>query len=127
MIVPLVVEEEWKIALSGLPTWRPPQCPTIVISPHPDDETLGAGGLIQFLVGSGVDVTVVAVTDGENAYEGESGWAAIRASEQTAALAVLGVNADKVHRLRLPDSGLEEEEAQLVSELRRLIAPGMHI
>ena len=37
----------------------------IVVAPHPDDEILGAAGLLQVLAGRGVPVQVCAVTDGE--------------------------------------------------------------
>lgn len=36
----------------------------LVVSPHPDDEVLGAGGTIARLVNEGNDVTVVVVTKG---------------------------------------------------------------
>ena len=37
----------------------------IIFAPHPDDETLGAGGLIQQAVAAGASVRVVLVTNGE--------------------------------------------------------------
>ena len=67
MIVPILDEAGWNPRLAGLPRWQPPHRPTIVISPHPDDETLGTGGLISELRFWGIEVTIVAVTDGENA------------------------------------------------------------
>jgi LmbE family N-acetylglucosaminyl deacetylase len=36
----------------------------VVVAPHPDDETLGAGGLIAVCRSRGIAVTVVVVTDG---------------------------------------------------------------
>ncbi|MBE7219294.1 MAG: PIG-L family deacetylase, partial [Caulobacteraceae bacterium] len=38
--------------------------PFVVISPHPDDESLGLGGLIAASRAAGVDVRVVVVSDG---------------------------------------------------------------
>src|SRR5262249_58628494 len=42
----------------------------LVISPHPDDETLGAGGLIQRVVGLKGAVKVVFMTSGDGYPEG---------------------------------------------------------
>jgi LmbE family N-acetylglucosaminyl deacetylase len=68
MIHPITSEDEWGSLLQALPTWRPPMIPTLIISPHPDDETLSVGGLIHYLRRNPIDVSVIAVTDGENAY-----------------------------------------------------------
>ena len=127
MVKPIVHEPDWLQILDTLPVWEPPAVATIVLSPHPDDETLSVGGLLHALTRSGTDVSVVAVTDGENAYEGEIGLGPVREREQTAALAVLGVPAHKVHRLRLPDSGLHLAETKVVEALLSVLRPGMHI
>ena len=37
----------------------------IIVAPHPDDEVLGAGGLIQAALSRDISVEVVAVTDGD--------------------------------------------------------------
>jgi LmbE family N-acetylglucosaminyl deacetylase len=127
MIVPQVGETEWRLRLDELPEWQPPLMPTVVISPHPDDETLGAGGLIAWLRSRGVPVTVVAVTDGERAYEGMPELAGIREREQTAALVRLGVDPAQVQRFRLPDSDITAHEEWLVECLRPLAAEGVHL
>ena len=41
----------------------------LVIAPHPDDETLGAGGLIQRVLERGGTVRVVLVTAGDGYVE----------------------------------------------------------
>jgi LmbE family N-acetylglucosaminyl deacetylase len=127
MVTPLVLEAEWKQPLSALPLWTPPRKPTLIVSPHPDDETLAAGGLIYSLTQAGVDVSVLAVTDGENAYAGEAGLGPVREAEQTEALAKLGVPSHKIHRLRLPDSSLHHAEGVLTEALFSVVRPGMHI
>ena len=73
MITPVVQEAEWMSLCPDLPRGQPSEKPTVVVSPHPDDETLGRDGLIARLRSKGIDVTVIAVTDGENAYEDGSG------------------------------------------------------
>ena len=78
--------------------------PTLVLAPHPDDETLGAGGLIARLRRAGVPVTIVAITDGENAYADTPHLA--RHSEcwsRPRLLHRLGVPERMIHRLHLPD------------------------
>jgi len=127
MVVPIVDEEVWRCLLDGLPVWQPPRVRTVVVAPHPDDETLAAGGLIGWLRSAGVEVTVVAVTDGERAYGETPGLAAVRAREQAAALEVLGVAEGRIVRLRLPDSGLADCEAQIVEGLRPLVDGGTHV
>lgn len=42
--------------------------PVTVIAPHPDDESLGAGGLLHRLSAAGCPATVVIVTDGAAGY-----------------------------------------------------------
>ena len=43
----------------------PPGARVLVFAPHPDDETIGAGGLIFHLARRGVPVRVVFVTNGD--------------------------------------------------------------
>ena len=38
--------------------------PTVVVAPHPDDESLGCGGLLALLRRAGVAVGAVLVSDG---------------------------------------------------------------
>jgi len=127
MITPVVTEAEWLESLRQLPLWIPPNMPTIIISPHPDDETLGLGGLIAHLREKETSVLVVAVTDGENAYENTVGLGEVRRVEQINALHHLGVSADQVVRLELPDSDVSSCEQQLVTQLVPLVPEGAHI
>ena len=43
-----------------------PQDRVLVFAPHPDDEALGCGGLIQQAVELGAEVRVIFQTDGDN-------------------------------------------------------------
>ena len=62
-------EDEWAGVCARLGAFVWPACRrVVVVSPHPDDETYGAGGLIGVAVGMGLSVTIIAVTDGEAAY-----------------------------------------------------------
>ena len=127
MIIPIIAESDWRASLECLPTWRPPLVPTLVIAPHPDDETLGAGGLIAWLRKRDVPVTVVAVTDGELAYGVTPGMAQVREREQTKALALLGVPSRNIVRLRLPDTKLSTDEERMLEALLPLASSHGHI
>lgn len=72
--------------------------PTLIIAPHPDDETLGCGGLIALKRERGATVHVVVLTDG--------GDASVRRGEALDALAVLGVAASEVTFLGGVDGSL---------------------
>ena len=113
--------------LSRLPVWDPPGAPMFVIAPHPDDETLGAGGLIARQRMRGSDVVVAAVTDGENCYPDSVGMGEIRCLEQEAALKRLGVERDNIVRLRLPDSAVSSNEEELVERLMPLVSSDTHV
>lgn len=68
----------------------------LVIAPHPDDETLGCGGLIARQAAAGRRVHVLFVTDGEASHRGHPALrtdelARQRREEAVAALAALGV------------------------------------
>jgi LmbE family N-acetylglucosaminyl deacetylase len=97
------------------------------VAPHPDDETLSAGGLIAHLHSSGVEVLVAAVTDGEHAYEDSCGLGEIRAREQTEALAHLGVQEKEIFRLHLCDSDVASQEGALAASLRPFVKRSSHV
>jgi LmbE family N-acetylglucosaminyl deacetylase len=93
----------------------------VVASPHPDDETLGAGGLLHDLVSLGWRIRLVSVTDGESAYPGTLGLGAIRCIELETALVRLGVRERTgVTRLQLPDGSVSDHEGVLERHLREL-------
>jgi LmbE family N-acetylglucosaminyl deacetylase len=122
-IIPLTPEEQWLPTLRYLPPWGLPAVPTLVLAPHPDDETLGAGGLIAKLRTQGTPVTVVAVTDGESAYDDMKRLNEIRVPEQTEALRRLGVRESMIQRLKLPDRDVSSHEDELVDLLLPLVTP----
>ncbi len=75
--------------------------PMLILSPHQDDETLGAGGLIATAAGLGLRPRVAYLTDGGASHVGSPTWsrerlAALRAKEAVAALGDLGVPAEDV-------------------------------
>jgi LmbE family N-acetylglucosaminyl deacetylase len=131
VIVPATKNEEWLERLAGIPPLDMLNSPVLVVAPHPDDETLGAGALIATLRMFGVPVTVVAATDGENAYESSLServtLGELRQLEQEWALSALGVDPSAIKRLRLTDSGLQGQERVLTEHLLDLAQPGATI
>jgi LmbE family N-acetylglucosaminyl deacetylase len=92
----------------------------VVVSPHPDDETLACGGLLAELHAHGCGVLVIAVTDGEGSHPGVAELASVRQAEQRAALRALGLDADAI-RLGLPDAAVAAHEPELRARLRSLV------
>ena len=84
---------------------------TVVLAPHPDDESLGCGGLLATLVAAGVPAHVVIVTDGTQSHPSSRSYPAdrlrlLREAEATEAVAALGLTPDAITFLRHPDCGL---------------------
>lgn len=99
----------------------------VVVAAHPDDETLGAGGVLQAMHGTGADITLVVATDGEAAYRGlgtaaRRDLARTRRAELLAALQAQGLAGVPVRWLGLPDSGLTEHLDALGHALGPLLA-----
>jgi LmbE family N-acetylglucosaminyl deacetylase len=97
-----------------------PNTRLMVVSPHPDDETLGAGGLIQRVLGSGGAVKVVFMTSGDGYPEGVEmeehishptaqdfrEYGMERQEEAVRVLETLGMKKKDVIFLGFPDGGL---------------------
>lgn len=80
----------------------------VVVAPHPDDESLGCGGLIAAACAHGVPVRVVVVSDGTGSHAGSRRYPHqrlrdLREAELREAVAALGLGAEAVRFLRLPD------------------------
>ncbi|WP_433874199.1 PIG-L family deacetylase [Sinomonas atrocyanea] len=93
----------------------------IVVAAHPDDETLGAGGLIALASAQGAAVHVIVATDGEASHPESptvtgAELAAVRRREVEAALTALAPSA-RLECLGLPDGGLAGHRAALESAL----------
>lgn len=117
--------DRWAPALAAARPWTPPARRTIVVAPHPDDESLSSGGLIAFQRDRGLEVVVVAVTDGEASHDpdGELDLARIRRREQSAALDLLGVGSPFVRRLDVPDGHVASFETEVALRLVELLRP----
>jgi LmbE family N-acetylglucosaminyl deacetylase len=83
--------------------------PFIVLSPHPDDESLGIGGLIALARRDHQDVSIVAVTDGAGSHPRSLTYPrerliALRRAEMEEAGRILNVAPNHITQLGLPDS-----------------------
>ncbi|UDL95555.1 PIG-L family deacetylase [Lichenihabitans sp. PAMC28606] len=85
------------------------QGPMLVLSPHPDDESLGCGGLIAAACHVGVPVDVLVLTDGAGSHPNSIRYpakrlAAVRREETEQAARALGLAPEHVGHLGLPDT-----------------------
>jgi LmbE family N-acetylglucosaminyl deacetylase len=97
----------------------------VIVAAHPDDEVLGAGGIMSVLAAAGARLRLVAITDGEASHPGTADPAALagrRVAETAEALHVLGAQQAEVIRLGLPDTGLAAREEEIVARLGDLMA-----
>ena len=121
-------EDTWRAwpGLAQLPPGRlGSPASVVVVAAHPDDEVLGAGGLLSLLASVGIRIRLVAVTDGEASHRGRADPGDLimrRCDERAAALRELGASAADVVRLSLPDSGLDRLEPELTTSLCQLAA-----
>ena len=94
----------------------------VVVAPHPDDETLGAGGLIHTWIQHQRPVTAVSVTDGEASNPTRRDLADVRQRELQRALAMLGGPSITRVRLGLPDGRVRRWTRSLRTLLRPLFS-----
>jgi LmbE family N-acetylglucosaminyl deacetylase len=96
----------------------------LFIHPHPDDETMGSGGLIKKLSRNpGFNVHVVSLTKGEKGKElvnvSDEELAQIRTNEFIKAVSILGVQ--KFELWNYPDGGISEEKNNVKEKLMEYI------
>ena len=94
----------------------------LILAPHPDDESIATGGLIQVARESGAAVRVIVLTDGDNNpwpqrwiekrwhidAAARARWGARRRDEARAAMRVLGLEPRDALFFGLPDLGLTD-------------------
>ncbi|WP_328316025.1 PIG-L deacetylase family protein [Streptomyces sp. NBC_00388] len=123
-------ESEWRRwdGWEGLPELALPSSGrAVVVAAHPDDEVLGFGGSISLLAASGLDLTVVTVTDGERSHphsrvETPGSLARIRAEETRAALDDLGAADADIVPLHVPDTEVARHEDRVADALADVVA-----
>lgn len=100
----------------------------VVLAAHPDDETLGAGGLLSRLASRGVPVSVLIATDGEASHpqsptHDAERLAVLRRDEARAALACTAPRAE-LSFLGIPDGTLREHRHELLAGLTDAVGRG---
>lgn len=88
----------------------------LILAPHPDDESLGCGGLIAAACAAGLPPAVVILTDGAASHPHSTSHppprlAALREVEVREALTILGLPEKDVVLLREPDTKLAKQGA----------------
>jgi len=98
---------------------------TLVLAPHPDDETLGCGGTTWLKRRAGTEVTVVVATDGRFSHTSEllgpDELADIRRAESRSAATVLGVAPSQVVFLDHPERSLMARFERLREQIAELL------
>lgn len=97
----------------------------VVVAAHPDDETLGAAGLMRRVHDAGGRVTVIVASDGEGSHPGSPTMsprelASLRRDEVASAVRALAPGA-RLHFLGLPDGGLREHADALAGRLGEIL------
>jgi LmbE family N-acetylglucosaminyl deacetylase len=100
--------------------------PFIVLAPHPDDESLGCGGLIAEACRQGSRAKVVIVSDGAGSHPNSKAYppdrlTSLREVEAKQAGAALGLKPEDMCFLRLPDRFVPHEGAGSRARLPRLL------
>lgn len=80
----------------------------VVVAPHPDDESLGCGGLISACRSANLPITIIIVSDGAGSHPNSQLFppprlSALRRLEAIEAARRLGVASSSMHFLELPD------------------------
>ena len=86
---------------------------SLMLIPHPDDESLACGGTIALLRENGFSVHIVIVTDGSMSHPNSESYPPerlriLREQEAKKALNILGVSTDSIRFLGLPDSKMDK-------------------
>ena len=124
-------EEAWRHShrlalLPPIQLGRPAK--VIVVAPHPDDEILGTGGLLQSVIASGIPIEFLAVTDGEGSHPQAApplveSLRTIRHSESSIALRRLGLSVPSIARLGLADGRVADVEDEVRHAVEAIAGP----
>ena len=100
--------------------------PLLVLSPHPDDETLGCGGLLAAAGKAGIPAYVMILTDGAASHPRSRSYpparlTALRRDEARRAVACLGMLEDHLRFLDLPDAATPSAGADFDAAVEAIV------
>lgn len=103
----------------------------VVIAPHPGDEVIACGGLLQLLSTREYALQLISITDGSASHPGSTVWPAkrlsvVRPQESVEALRRLGVPLHSLKWIRggFADNALAAREQQMSQFIARYLQPG---
>ncbi|MET0779137.1 MAG: PIG-L family deacetylase [Pseudomonas mandelii] len=103
----------------------------VVIAPHPGDEVVMCGGLLQLLCSLGHPLQLISITDGSASHPGSQQWSekrlsVFRGQESVEALRRLGLPMHSLKWIRggFTDNALAKHETQLTQFIARYLRPG---
>ncbi|MEO6413608.1 MAG: PIG-L family deacetylase [Pedococcus sp.] len=101
----------------------------VIVAAHPDDESLGAGGLIATAIARGVPTSVLVATVGEGSHPASpthppEALARLRRRELAAAAAVLGLEESAVATMAVPDGHVVEHRDEITAAIVDLVGDG---
>jgi LmbE family N-acetylglucosaminyl deacetylase len=109
----------------------PADARAVIIAPHPDDEILGCGGLLQLLAAAGRPLQLISVTDGSASHPGSARWpverlSIVRPQESAEALRRLGLPMHSLKWLRggFTDTRVAAQEKELSAFIESHLRPG---
>ncbi|PMZ86514.1 MULTISPECIES: PIG-L deacetylase family protein [unclassified Pseudomonas] len=103
----------------------------VLIAPHPGDEVVTCGGLLQLLSSLGHPLQLISITDGSASHPGSQQWSEKRLSvfrpqESVEAIRRLGLPMHSLKWIRggFTDNALAEQEDQIARFITRYLRPG---
>ncbi len=101
--------------------------PVLILAPHPDDETLGCGGLIAAAAAAGHSPFVLILTDGTGSHPNSRRYPparlrAVREQEAREAVAILGLDATRIGFMGLRDSAAPMDGAAFDDAVAAILA-----
>jgi LmbE family N-acetylglucosaminyl deacetylase len=103
----------------------------VLIAPHPGDEVVTCGGLLQLLSNLGHPLQLISITDGSASHPGSRQWSEKRLSvfrpqESVEAIRRLGLPMHSLKWIRggFTDNALVEHEDQIAQFITRYLRPG---
>ncbi|ULT73597.1 PIG-L family deacetylase [Pseudomonas sp. BC42] len=118
------------MACVDIQTLVAPGSRAVIVAPHPDDEILGCGGLLQLLAAAGRELLLISVTDGSASHPGSPRWpierlSLVRPQESAEGLRRLDLPLARITWLRggFEDSRVARDEAALARYIQARLRP----